>query len=487
MPFTSSSFLLFFIVFFTLYWGAFKGNVKGQNTLILIASYIFMAWMDVRFLFVLIGSSVVNYVLGIYIANAEEDENRQRLLLRLGLVIGVGSLLFFKSFNFFIDEVVNGFAKINIHFNIHTLHIILPLGISFYTFRSMSYLMDVESGKIKAVKDWLIFFSYMAFFPSSVSGPIDKARDLVPQLEKKRVFDSTQVIDGLRHILWGLFKKIVIADNITSITTLVFDHSHLYPGSTLLLCAFLYTIELYADFSGYSDMAVGIARLMGFQIVNNFKLPFFSQNIAEFWQKWHISLTAWMTEYVFTPLSFIFRTYGKAGTIIAILINFIVVGLWHKISWTYVVYGFLHGCYFIPLLLKGTVNANKMVAQDSALPNFREFMNMAGTFTLIMLTLILFNADSISEALAYYQHLFSASLFSPLVMPEGVKGMKIILIMVFIFGMFTIEWIGRQKPHPFTSFGQNWYVPVRWTMYYILIFCIFYFFNREQTFVYFQF
>jgi D-alanyl-lipoteichoic acid acyltransferase DltB (MBOAT superfamily) len=470
-----------------LYWFVLKGSVKSQNALLLIASYIFMGWLDIRFLLVLIASSIINYFLGIAIANAEDNEKRQTLLVRLGLIFAIGSILFFKSCNFFIESLVNTFAAANIHLNIHTLNLFLPLGISFYSFRAMSYLLDVESGKIKPVKDWLVFFSYMSFFPSSVSGPIDKARDLAPQLEKKRVFDRAMTIDGLRHILWGLFKKVVVADNITAVTTQIFDNYHLFPGSTLLLGAFLYTIELYADFSGYSDMAVGIARLMGLNIVNNFRLPFFSQNVAEFWQKWHISLTVWMTEYVFTPLSFIFRKYGKAGTIIAIIINFILVGLWHKLTWPYILYGFLHGCYFIPLILSGTVNANNIMAKDRWFPTFKEFVKMTGTFTIIMLTLVIFNSDTLTDVIGYYSQLFSKSLFSAPVLPEGMRSIKVILTMVFIFIMFIIEWIGRQQPYAFGYIGQTWYAPFRWSMYYALIFLIFYFLGREQTFMYFQF
>lgn len=446
-----------------------------------------MGWWDIRFLLVLISSSIINYVLGIYIAKAEDNEKRQRLLLWLGLIHGLGSLLFFKYCNFFIQSFVGAFDAAGIHLNIHTLNIILPLGISFYTFRAMSYLMDVESGKTEPVKDWVVFFSYLSFFPSSLSGPIDKARDFVPQLEKNRTFDSAKATDGLRQILWGLFKKVVIADNCSSISTQIFEQYHIYPGSTLMLVAFLYTIELYADFSGYSDMAVGIARLLGFNCMNNFRLPFFAQNIAEFWQKWHISLTAWMTEYVFTPLSFIFRARGKGGTILAIIINFVLVGLWHGASWTFIVYGFLHGCYFIPLILKGTVNANKTIAPDRFFPTFKEFANVLGTFILVMLTLVIFNSHSLSQAVDYYKHLFTSSLFSATVLPEGMRSIKVILTLVFIGIMFIIEWIGRKQIYAIANLGLNWYKPVRWTMYYVFIFLIFYFSGSEQQFIYFQF
>jgi alginate O-acetyltransferase complex protein AlgI len=249
----------------------------------------------------------------------------------------------------------------------------------------------------------------------------------------------------------------------------------------------LYTIEIYADFSGYSDMAVGIARLIGFNIMNNFKFPFFAQNIAEFWQKWHISLTAWMTEYVFTPLSFIFRTYGKMGAIIAIIINFVLVGLWHGANWTFVVYGFLHGCYFIPLILMGKVNANKAIAKDSKLPTFKEFINMAGVFIIVMLTLILFNSHSLADAFDYYKRVFSVSFFSTPVLPSGIRNIKLILTLAFISIMFVIDWKGREQSYAIANLGLKWYAPLRWAMYYILIFLILYFSGTEQQFIYFQF
>lgn len=487
MLFYSLDFVLFFLLFFILYWFVFNSNVKIQNILILAGSYLFMGWMDIRFLLVLISSSIINYLLGIYIAKAEDNEKRQRLLLWLGLIHGLGSLIFFKYCNFFIESANHLLEMAHMNVNIHTLAIILPLGISFYTFKAMSYLMDVESGKTKPVADVVAFFSYLAFFPNALSGPIDKAREFVPQLEKKRTFDKQKSIDGLRQILWGLFKKVVIADNCAGVASQIFDNYQSYPASTLILGAFFYTIEIYADFSGYSDMAVGIARLLGFNCMNNFRLPFFSQNIAEFWQKWHISLTAWMTEYVYTPLSFVFRTYGKAGAILAIIINFVLVGLWHGANWTFIVYGFLHGCYFIPLILKGKVNSNRIIAENSFFPSIKEFTKMIGTFVLIMLTLILFNSDSISDAVIYYKHLFSTSLFSLPVLPEGMRAIKIILTTFFICMMFGIEWLGRRHPYAIADFGIRWSTPVRWSMYYVMIFLIFYFSGNEQQFIYFQF
>ena len=253
------------------------------------------------------------------------------------------------------------------------------LGISFFTFRTLSYLLDIDKGKIKAEKNWVVFFAYVSFFPSILSGPIDRAKNLIPQLEKKRAFDYNQAIDGLRQILWGLFKKIVIADNCAPFVNQIFNNYQSYPSSSLLLGAFFYAIQIYADFSGYSDMAIGISRLMGFNITKNFDFPFFAQNIAEYWRKWHMSLTSWLTDYVFTPLSIAFRDYGKWGLTFAIIINFTIIGIWHGPNWTYVLFGFLHGCYFIPLILRGTMNKKNKIAKGKLFPSFRELINMLAT------------------------------------------------------------------------------------------------------------
>jgi len=484
MVFNSIHFVLFFATFFSLYWFVFRQNLKIQNLLLLTGNYIFLAWWDWRFLLILVISSIVNFLLGIYIAKTENEKN-QRFLLILGLIQGLGGLLFFKYYNFFVYSLADAFSLLNINLNIHTLHLILPLGISFYTFRAISYLLDVESGRIKPTKDWIIFFSYLSFFPSLLSGPIDRARNFIPQLEKKRIFDYNHAADGLRQILWGLFKKVVIADNCDTLVNQIFENPQAFSSSTLLLGAFFYTIQLYADFSGYSDMAIGISRLIGFNLTKNFNFPFFAQNISDFWQRWHISLTTWMTEYVFTPLSFIFRDYGKTGTILAIIINFVLVGLWHGANWTFILYGLLHGCYFIPLILRGTLNKKKHNTKDRLFPTAKELINIVMTFTLVMLTLVIFKSETIRDAYIYYSDLFSTSLFSIPTIPG--KKINILFTLLFILIMFIIEWIERQGEYGFATLGLKWYRPIKWTMYYGLLFIIFYFTGKEQQFIYFQF
>lgn len=483
MIFNSIPFFLFFSLFFLLYWLVFKNNVSFQNLLVLAGSYLFYAWWDWRFLFLLAGSSLLNYYLGIYIAKSKNEKQR-KLLLFVGLLQGIGGLIFFKYYNFFVTSFADAFSVFNIKIEANTLQLILPLGISFYTFRTISYLLDIDNEKTEPTTSWVVFFSYVAFFPSLVAGPIDRANLLIPQLERKRVFEYDKATDGMRQILWGLFKKVVVADNCAIITNQIFDNYASLPASSLVMGAFVYTIQLYADFSGYSDMAIGFARLLGFNITKNFNFPFFAQNIALFWQRWHISLTSWMTEYVYTPLSFIFRKYGKMGLVAAILLNFLIIGLWHGANWTFVCFGFLHGCYFIPLIIRGTINKKVQVQSDKMLPSFSEFRNMLATFILVAITNIIFRADNISQALDYYKHIFSLSIFS---FPSLKINMNTISAIIFSCMTLLIEWLGKKQEYAITVLVRKFSKPVRWAFYYAIAIIIFLFAAKEQQFIYLQF
>jgi len=443
MIFNSIPFAVFFVIFLTLYWYVFRQSLRLQNLLILAGSYFFYGWWNWKFLFLLIASTALNYYLGIYIAKAA-DPKKRKWLLYVGLLQGLGGLIFFKYYNFFITSFADAFSFFNVHLHVNTLQLILPLGISFYTFRTLSYLLDVDKGKIEPCKDWVIFFSYVAFFPSLISGPIDKAKLLVPQLEKLRSFNKHQFNDGLRQILWGLFKKTVVADNCAGIANDIFDNYHTLPASSLAIGAFFYMIQLYADFSGYSDMAIGVAKLMGINVTKNFNFPFFAQNIADYWRRWHISLTAWLTEYVFTPLSIAFRDYGKFGLALAIIINFTICGIWHGANWTFVIFGFIHGCYFIPLIIKGTMFKKNKVPVNTLFPSLKELMNMLGTFVLVVLAEIIFRADTVAHGIDYYKQLFSLSLFDKPVLAD-----KSATLACFIFTLILIvaEWLQRSKDH----------------------------------------
>lgn len=481
MIFNSLDFLIFFGIFFLLYWSVFANNLKAQNLFLLLASYVFYAWWDWRFIFLLMGSSALNFYLGIGIENATSGKHKNRLVF-IGLLQGLGLLLLFKYCNFFITSLIDAFSRFDITINIHTLNIILPLGISFYTFKTLSYLLDINKGKIKATHHWVNFFCYVSFFPSLISGPIDSVKTLLPQLEKERNFDFERAKDGMLQILWGLFKKLVIADNCAAFTNNVFNNYNELPGSTLLIGTFLYTIQIYADFSGYSDMAIGFSRLIGFNITKNFDFPFFAQNIAEFWRKWHISLTTWLTEYVFTPLSIYFRDYNKTGLALAIVINFTLIGIWHGANWTFVLFGFLHGCYFIPLIIKGTMNKKKKIDKGKLFPSYSELINITLTFLLVMFTFIIFRSDNIYKAFDFYKHMFSSVLVAPDMVSKSDL-CKLLLVFVFL----SCEWFGRNNDYAIKNLAISYSKPVRWAFYYLICALIFFFAGLNQQFIYFQF
>ncbi|WP_295797654.1 MBOAT family O-acyltransferase [Mucilaginibacter sp.] len=479
MLFASILFACFFIVFFLLYWYVFSGSLKFQNLLILTGSYLFYAWWDWRFLLLLIGSSIISYFLGIGIGKTG-NKQRRSLLLWIGLLQGLGCLVFFKYFNFLVGSMAGAFAWFNVKVEVQTLNIILPLGISFYTFRIISYLLDIKNGKIQPTTSLVTFCSYVAFFPSLIAGPIDRPKTLIPQLEKERTFDYNQAADGLRQILWGLFKKIVIADNCAAFTNDVLSHYQTLPASALLFSMALFAIQVYADFSGYSDIAIGLASLLGFKITRNFNYPFFAQNIAGFWRRWHISLTSWLTDYVFTPLSVYFRAYSKFGLILAILINFTLIGIWHGASWTFVFFGFLNGCLYIPLILNGTLSKKKKNTQDV----LKTFLNIAGMFVLLMFTFLIFRAETLAQAFDYYRRLFSPSLFKGFVITEKVN-MAAALLAIII--MFIAEWKQRDKEHALQMDGVE-KTGAKMLIYYGLVLFILVFSATNITdFVYFKF
>ncbi len=482
MIFNSLDFLFFFISFFFLYWFIFKKSVKYQNIILLLGSYVFYALADWRFLSFLISVSALNYFLGIYI---EKKPKYKRLAVYIALIQGIGTLVFFKYFNFFIDSFNNLFHSSNI--NLHTLKIIIPLGISYFTFKIISYIVDIDNGKIKATKNIIVFLNYVSFFPTIVSGPIDKARDFIPQLEKKREFNYNQATNGILQIFWGIFKKLVIADNCAVIVNSIFDNPSHFGGSTLLLVAILYAFQLYADFSGYSDMAIGIGRLLGFNITKNFDFPFFSQNIAEFWRKWHISLTSWLTEYVFTPLSIAFRDYNKAGLILAIIINFVIIGLWHGANLTFVVFGFIHGCLFIPMILNGTLNKKNKKIKKGLIPTGIRLLRMITTFIIVTFTMVLIRAESLESAFNFISNIFSVSIFS--IPPKGLGINTNITVPLLLLILFVIvEWFGKDGEYAIAKIKLIKKRYVRWSLYSFLIFMIIMYMKTFETpFIYVQF
>ncbi|MEG0560764.1 MAG: MBOAT family O-acyltransferase [Muribaculaceae bacterium] len=470
MPLTSISFVLFFVVVFFIYWlPSVKDKKVFQNYILLASSLVFYAFFDVKFLILLVASSLVFFKLGRMIF-LTTNENNKKYILWLGLAIALLMLGYFKYTNFFIGSVVSFMNMLNINVTYSLVQIFAPIGISFYTFRLISYLIDIYNEEYEPQENVVMFSTYIAFFPCIIAGPIDRPGNFIGQLKVAREFNYGKAIIGCQQILWGLFKKFVVADNCAVIVNIYFGNVEMHSGSTLLIGACLYLIQLYADFSGYSDIAIGFARLLGLQVTQNFNYPLFATNIADFWHRWHISLTSWLTDYVFTPLSFIMRKYGKLGAIIAVLINFAFVGLWHGANWTYVIHGLINGLFFIPLILIGRTKERGRL---------RTFINMIFTFLLMSIIVVIFRAGDISQAWDYYYHMFSRSLFS---VPE-IANIKTFVFVVILIG---IEWVGRKKEFPIESLPFKSRV-IRWTCYYMIILAIIFFSGKQTTFIYSQF
>jgi alginate O-acetyltransferase complex protein AlgI len=481
MLFNSIDFLIFLPLVFVLYWFVFNRNIKLQNFLVVVSSYVFYGWWDWSFLTLIFFSTCIDYFVGIGMLNQPKKFNR-KILLILSLSINLGLLGFFKYSNFFIDQFVNAFTFFGQTLSIHSLNIILPVGISFYTFQTMSYSIDVYNGKLKPTKDFIAFSAFVSFFPQLVAGPIERATNLLPQFYQKREFSYLNAINGLKQILWGLFKKIVIADNCAEYANYIFNNSANMSGAELSLGAIFFSFQIYGDFSGYSDIAIGVSRLFGFNLMQNFAFPYFSRDIAEFWRRWHISLSTWFRDYVYIPLG------GSKGNTSFRIRNtfmiFVLSGFWHGANWTFVFWGALNAVFFLPLLLTNNNRKNlEVVAQNKNLPSFKEFSSMILTFGMVALAWIFFRANNISHAFQYIKGIFS-NLGSFLIVDYYLKYTAILGGLLFFI---LIEWMGRRNFYAIETIGNNKHRFFRFTFYYILIITIFIFGGKQQEFIYFQF
>ena len=478
MLFNSLSFAFFLPVVFLLYWFATNKNIKWQNLLLMISSYFFYACWDWRFLFLLIFSTALDFLTGIKISEAK-DHNVKKVWFWLSISANLGFLAFFKYFNFFIDSFISSFAWLGVDLDTPAIQIILPVGISFYTFHGLSYVIDIYKNRIKAERNFIDYSVFVSFFPLLVAGPIERATHLLPQLKSNRIFNYQQANDGLRQILWGLFKKVVIADQCAEFANLTFSHSDSYSGSTLLLGAVFFAFQIYGDFSGYSDIAIGTAKLFGIRLLKNFAFPYFSRDIAEFWRRWHISLSTWFRDYLYIPMG------GNKGTKWAKVKNtfiiFLVSGFWHGANWTFIVWGFLNALYILPsILLNSNRNHLDIVAEQRDLPNIKEFLNMSITFLFTVFAWILFRSENMKEAIQYYSGIFSWSLLSfPTFRPTE--------LFVLLFMFIVIEWLGRREKHALADLNPKINRAKRWLLYSVLSFCIFVFHGKDQAFIYFQF
>jgi D-alanyl-lipoteichoic acid acyltransferase DltB (MBOAT superfamily) len=482
MLFNSLDFAIFLPIVFALYWFVTKNNLKHQNLLIVLASYVFYGWWDWRFLALIVFSTIVDFLVGLKLKTLEQPKKR-KVLLWISIVVNLGFLGFFKYYNFFIDNFVTAFSFIGRPIQPNTLNIILPVGISFYTFQTLSYTIDVYKRKLEPTKDIIAFSAFVSFFPQLVAGPIERASNLLPQFYKKRAFDYGKAVDGLRQILWGLFKKIVIADNCAEFANQIFNNSTDMNGSTLVLGAIFFTFQIYGDFSGYSDIAIGTSRLFGFNLMQNFAFPYFSRDIAEFWRRWHISLSTWFRDYLYIPLG-----GSRGGTWMKIrntFAIFVISGFWHGANWTFIAWGALNAIYFLPLLL---LNKNRTytdnIAKGKYFPTLKELFKMFVTFCLVVFAWIFFRAENIEHALNIIVKILSSQVFKT---PYFVNGSLAIPTVILIVVFMLIEWIGREEQFAIQRIGIKWCKPIRYLFYYSIVMAIFWFGGKEQEFIYFQF
>lgn len=400
MVVNSINFLIFFLVVFAVYFFPLKGKAAAQNIWLLLASYFFYGFAEWKMIPLLLGATLVFYGLGKAIGKyRDHNEKLTSILSTVGVSLGIGLLLYFKYLNFFIKSFSDFFNAIGLQTHWSTFNILMPLGISFFTFKLISYLIEIHRGHIEPARNFVDFATYISFFPTILSGPIDRPKSFLAQLSVGRVLDYDLASIGLKRIFWGMFMKMCVADRLAIYVDAIFDNSIHHNGTSLAFASLLYPIQMYADFAGYSEMAIGVGCLLGLKITENFKRPFFSQNIAEYWRKWHISLTGWLTDYVFMPLNIRFRNFEKWGSIFAIIITFVLIGLWHGADWTFAIFGLYHGLLYIPLMLSGAFfKKSKIKKNESGLPNFSSTMKMLGTFLLVALGLILFRSTSLGEA-----------------------------------------------------------------------------------------
>ena len=468
MLFTSIEFFVFLPIVFALYW-LLRRQLRWQNLLVVAASYLFYGWWDWRFLLLIAFTSACSYASGLLIGS-----NRwHKTALWGNIILNLAILGLFKYYDFFAVELANllGCSGDSV-----MLNLILPVGISFYTFQALSYSIDVYRGKLEPTRDIVAFFAYVSFFPQLVAGPIERATNLLPQFHRQRQFDYAMAVDGIRQMLWGFFKKVVVADNCATFVDDIWGDFAGQSSINMAVAAALFSIQIYCDFSGYSDIAIGCAKLFGIKLMRNFNVPYFSRDIAEFWRRWHISLTTWFRDYVYIPLGG--SRVAKWKVVRNTFIIFLVSGLWHGANWTFILWGAFHALLFLPLILMGKNRKyTDIVAADRWLPSIKELGQMLLTFVLAALGWILFRSQSIGEAIDFYTSLFTG----------GLSGANLPMrTIVFVAIMLLVEWLQRKREHGLDMSGVRSGV-IRYVFYVCVLALIFVFGVFNETFIYFQF
>lgn len=484
MLFNSIEFLIFLPVVFVAYWLIFKKNTQSQNILIIIASYIFYGWWDWRFLILIILSTVIDYLVGQQIYINADKKNKSKHWLWVSVFFNLSLLGFFKYFNFFIDSFIDMFDVFGYQIkSVWTLKIILPVGISFYTFQTMSYSFDIYYKKLTPTKNFIAFMAFVSFFPQLVAGPIERASNLLSQISNARKFKYEQAVSGFKLILWGFFKKLVIADSFAPIVDDIFANYTDYPASTLVLGVCLFSFQVYGDFSGYSDIAIGTAKLFGIELMSNFKFPNFSRNVAEYWQRWHISLSTWFRHYLYIPLGG--SRVSKLKSVRNIIIIFLVSGFWHGANWTFIFWGGLHALFFIPVFLMGRnrIYADNIVGEKTIFPTIKEISQVLLTFTLVTFSRVFFRSPSLTDSFKYLNQIGSDFRYAPYAHPLGYRMLDFyILLAVFIFYEYLIR---KDERNPFKFKSRT----LRFVLYVTVTLGILLFYNDDanRSFIYFQF
>lgn len=486
MLFNSFEFLAFLPIVFILYWFVCQKSLKIQNFLILVASYFFYGWWSMAFLGLLIGSTLMDYYLAFAIDNSNPKSSKKWLIL--SVILNLGILGLFKYCDFFILQFQVALNEFGVKANLPLLKLALPIGISFYTFHGLSYLFDVYRKVQKPVKDVVEYGVFVSFFPLLVAGPIERAGHLLPQIQKNRTFQYRQAVEGARLILWGFFKKVVVADTLSKVVDQVYSNYQTQDAYTLILCAILFSFQIYGDFSGYSDIALGTAKLFGFELLSNFKFPYFSRNIAEFWRRWHISLSSWFRDYLYIPLGG--SKLGKLLSVRNTFIIFIVSGFWHGASWNFIVWGFLHAVAFLPLLLtnRNRKFAGDVVAQDTIFPSFKELFQMIGTFLFVTLAWIYFRAKDISTANEFIVRIAKNTFDNPFQFaskPGLTDPYGVLPAFWYVLPLILIDWLFRKNDRDlFSNIPSSL---IRWILYIIIGLFIAFYFGTKSSFIYFQF
>ena len=476
MLFNSWAFIPFIIVFFLAYWFLFNNNVKYQNAFIAFGSFIFYGLWDVRFLLLLWLSLIVDFAVGYYLEKTEAPQKR-KLLIWFSVLFNIGLLMFFKYFNFFSQSAGKLFSLFGLKADFVTLNLVLPIGISFYTFQSLSYTLEVYKRKLKGTSDLVSYAAFIGFFPQLVAGPIERAANMLPQFYKPRSFDYSKCVGGLQLILWGLFKKVVVADTCAKLANNAFDNYRHLDGSYLIFGAIYFSFQIYGDFSGYTDIARGLGKLLGFDLKINFMYPYFSRNIGEFWRRWHISLSSWFRDYLYIPLG---GSLGsKSKTLRNTAIVFLVSGFWHGANWTFICWGALHGLYYVPLVAMNKHKTyNNTVAENKNFPNAKELVSILTTFALVVFAWIFFRSDSLQNALEYIRRIFSIHKFD---FPGKYDALLVVVAMLII------DWVGRHHESALSAFVRNRHFIVRYTVYMLLGLWVYANFSGQNEFIYFRF